>query len=146
MPPWFRHRLIDKAAALFAEIGTPLGMCEQVTTAAGAAYFSQRPGWDSDISWVSVDDRPTYEGVMIICSVRMSHAYTALPACIATYTNSLTYQPSLASSTACSGRGSTACSTARCASTAPSMCAQRSLKYGWPQAATLMGSPYGLPV
>ena len=39
-------------------------MCEQVTTAAGAAYFSQRPGWDSDISWVSVDDRPTYEGVM----------------------------------------------------------------------------------
>ena len=82
-----------------------------------------------------------------------SHLLTHLPA---TY-SLLTCQPSVASSTAFSARGSTACSTARCASTAPSMCAQvarartprraqRSLKYGWPQAATLMGSPCGLPV
>lgn len=53
-------RLVDEAAALFAAIDAPLGICIQTKPESGA-FFSQRPGWDSDISWVSVDDESTYE-------------------------------------------------------------------------------------
>jgi len=59
--------LIDEAAAMFEAIeggagrrAVEIDRHERLVSSDGRAYFITRPDWNSDITWVAVDDSPTF--------------------------------------------------------------------------------------